>query len=393
MAAADWALTGAALHAEDGVRRDAVLSIAGSSIGDISAARSTDTTARRLPPDWHIVPGFIDSHIHGAAGADVMDANAAGLHVISRYLPREGTTSFLATTMTASAARIRAALAVVGGFAAPDDGADLLGVHLEGPFISPDKPGAQPAASIIAPDVALFDEWQALCNERIKVVTLAPEIDGAGALIERLRALGIQPSIGHSNCAAATAARALRDGERGGRATHLFNAMSGLHHRAPGAACAVLVDARCRAEIIADGVHVAPAMLALAYRVKTARGLIAVTDAMRAKGLGDGVFELGGQRVTVADGVARLDDGTLAGSVLALDQGLRNLIDACGCTLDEALAMASVNPAVDLGVIARKGTLAPGKDADIAVLDADLNVRLTVCRGRIVFAAAGGLER
>lgn len=370
-----WQLCGARVHTAAGETRS--IMIAGTHIGaPLRAAPAID-----LPADWHVVPGFIDAHIHGAMGADVMDANADALNRIANYLPAEGTTAFLGTTMTGATEAIDTAMGALAEFDSAPGAAEMLGVHLEGPFVSPDKAGAQPVEHIVAPDIALFERWQAMSGHRIRVVTLAPEQPGGHALIDHLAGRGIRASIGHSSCSAAQAEAAIAAGAN--RGTHLFNAMAGLHHRAPGAPCALLTNSQARSEIIVDGLHVTPAMVNLAWRTTGSERLMAVTDAMRAKGLGDGDYELGGQPVKVVNGEARLANGvdSLAGSVLTFDAAFRNLLDFTGCEAADAVAMSSTNAAEDLGVANRKGRLAEGYDADLVVLDADWNVRLTVCRG------------
>lgn len=376
-----WQLRGAPIHGADGNLRS--LTIAGERIGPIGA----DNRSIDLPADWHIVPGFIDAHIHGAMGADVMDADPDGLARIAAYLPQEGTTGFLATTMTASTAALDAAMTTLADFNPGPGAADMLGVHLEGPFVNPDKAGAQPAEHIADPDIAAFDRWQSACGGRIKVVTLAPECLGGDTLITHLTRQDVRASIGHSSCSAAQAEAAIAAGAA--RGTHLFNAMNGLHHREPGAACALLTNRKARSEIIPDGLHVTPAMVNLAYRSAGHGRLMAITDAMRAKGLGDGDYELGGQPVVVRNGQARLANGTLAGSVLTFDAGFRNILDFTGCDIADAVAMTSSNAAKDLGGADHKGRLTEGFDADLVVLDADFNVQLTICRGRVAYDRQG----
>ncbi|HET7315540.1 amidohydrolase family protein, partial [Salinisphaera sp.] len=212
-----WQLRGARVHG--GAREARAITVAGARIGgDTRTAPAVD-----LPADWHVVPGFIDAHIHGAMGADVMDADADGLARIAGYLPAEGTTSFLATTMTGPVAAIEAALGVAADFATEPGMAEMLGIHLEGPFVDRNKAGAQPVEHIIAPDIALFDRWQAASGQRIRVVTLAPEQPGGEALVAHLSARGVRASIGHSGCTAAQAEAAIAAGAN--RGTHLFNAM------------------------------------------------------------------------------------------------------------------------------------------------------------------------
>ncbi|HET7315269.1 N-acetylglucosamine-6-phosphate deacetylase, partial [Salinisphaera sp.] len=210
---------------------------------------------------------------------------------------------------------------------------------------------------------------------------------GGEALVAHLSARGVRASIGHSGCTAAQAEAAIAAGAN--RGTHLFNAMVGLHHREPGAPCALLTSPGARVEIIADGLHVIPAMVKLAWRAAGSDRLMAITDAMRAKGLGDGDYELGGQPVKVVHGEARLANGTLAGSVLTFDAAFRNLLNFTGCELADAIAMTSTNVARDLGVADRKGVLNEGYDADLVVLDADFKPRITVCRGRIAHDPEG----
>lgn len=380
-----WQIEGPLIHGCDG--HDRQLAMAGE---HIVAPAEADGPRLSLPASWHIVPGFIDAHIHGARGADVMDATPAALAAIAGCLPAEGTTAFLATTMTGSAEAIEAALTNVAHFRPRPGQAEVLGIHLEGPFISPDKAGAQPVAHVVPPEIKQFQRWQQASGQQIRVVTLAPEQPGGTDLITWLTAQGIKASIGHSACNAAQAEAAIRAGA--GRGTHLFNAMDGLHHRQPGAACALLNAEQTRCEIIADGLHVAPAMVALAHHVLGSRRLMAITDAMRAKGLGDGEHELGGQAVQVRNGQARLADGTLAGSVLHLDAAFRNLLAFTGCQWADAVAMSSTNAAHDLGVAHRKGHLDAGFDADLVVLDEQQQVRLTVCRGQVAHDPDGLMQ-
>ena len=379
---ARWQLRGATVYTPAGETR--ALAIDGA---HIALPVHSGGPVLDLPADWHVIPGFIDAHIHGAMGDDVMDADPAGLARIAAYLPAEGTTSFLATTMTGARSAIEAALATAADHDTAPGQAEMLGVHLEGPFVNPAKAGAQPAEHIADPDIAAFDAWQAASGGRIRVVTLAPEQPGGAVLVAHLAERGVRASIGHSACNAAQAEAAIAAGAN--RGTHLFNAMDGLHHRTPGAAAALLTNPAARSEIIADGLHVSPAMVKLAYRAAGAGRLMAITDAMRAKGLGDGEYELGGQPVTVKNGEARLADGTLAGSVLTFDSAFRNLRAFTGCDMRAAMGMTSATAAADLGLADRKGQLAPGFDADIVVLDGDGQLRLTVVRGVVAYDPGG----
>lgn len=339
------------------------------------------------------IPGLIDLHIHGAAGADVMDATPEALAKIAAALPAEGTTAFLATTITAPKERIEAALANVDQYVRAfeaRDGADeskgaaeILGVHLEGPFLSRKHAGAQPIEHIISGDLSTFQRWQKASGDRIRLVTLAPEEEGMLSLIRSLREEGVIASIGHTDATYADVRSAVEAGAT--HVTHLFNAMRGFHHREPGTVGGALAASELMVELIADGIHVHPAAVALTYRIKGKEGITLITDAMRAKCLGNGVYDLGGQQVFVSDGKATLADGTLAGSVLTLNHGIRNMIRFSGCSLEEAVYMASYNPAKELGILHRKGSLAVGKDADLVLLNREGEVEYTFCRGRLSY--------
>lgn len=339
-----------------------------------------------FPSTYFLVPGFIDLHIHGAKNKDVMDATPVALNVISQALAEEGVTGYLATTMTAEKEVIEAALINVAQMQQQDSvGAKILGVHLEGPFISLAKVGAQRPEPILAPDVALFERWQQRANHIIKLVTLAPETEGAIEFIHYLKQNYVVPAIGHTNATFAETMTAIEAGCCYG--THLFNAMRGLHQREPGAVGALLLSKNVSAELIADGAHLHPAILELALKIKGKEQLLLVTDAMRAKCMPEGKYDLGGQCVHVSQGIATLADHTLAGSVLTMPQAVRNMMQFSHCSLIDAVAMASSNPAKILGIFDQQGSIAVGKKADLVVLDANLDVMLTLCSGKKVYAA------
>jgi N-acetylglucosamine-6-phosphate deacetylase len=343
-----------------------------------------------LPPHFKAIPGFIDLHIHGVAGADTMDGTTAALETMARALPAEGTTSFLATTMTQAVDAIEKALINAGGYMAAQPAAgsaELLGIHVEGPFVNPKMAGAQPVQHIIDPDLSLLKKWQELAEDQIKLVTMAPEQLGGLEMVEYLAANGIVASVGHSDATFAEVNQAMGAGVN--HVTHLFNQMKGLHHREPGVVGAAFLKEELKAELIVDGVHVHPEMVRLAYQLKRSEGLILITDSMRAKGLKDGRYDLGGQEVFVKDGKALLADGTLAGSILKMGQAVKNMMAYTGCTLEDVLVMASVNPAKQLKVYESKGSIAAGKDADIVILDENLDVFMTICRGAIAFQKEG----
>ncbi|MEH7107690.1 N-acetylglucosamine-6-phosphate deacetylase [Bacillus sp. JJ1764] len=339
-----------------------------------------------VPEYFHAVPGFIDVHIHGVNGADTMDATTEAIDTMATSLPREGTTSFLATTMTQEAAKIEAAIVNASNYIArqPTNGvAEVVGIHLEGPFVNPKMAGAQPVQHITEPDLTLFKKWETLSNDTIRLVTIAPEQPGGLELIRYLKEKGIIASIGHTNATYEDVGRAIEAGAN--HVTHLFNQMRGLHHREPGVVGAAFLRKELVAELIVDGIHVHPEMVKLAYLQKQSEGLILITDSMRAKCMKNGQYDLGGQEVTVKDGKATLADGTLAGSILTLGHGVRNMMTYSGCSLHEVIKMASVNPAKQLKMYDRKGSLTVGKDADIVILDKQMEVAMTICRGKIAF--------
>ena len=331
---------------------------------------------------WMIVPGFIDVHIHGAAGFDTMDATPQALDGLASALPSEGTTSFLATTMTQSDSAISQALINASLFQAEDNQAEMLGVHLEGPFISPDRAGAQPLEHISKPSISLFEKWQKQSGNRIKLVTIAPETEDGLAFIEELKETGVIASIGHSDATAEMVSKAVESGAR--HVTHLYNQMSPFHHREPGVVGASLLEQKLTVELIADLIHSHPLALDLAFRQKKAHRIILITDAMRAKGLQPGTYDLGGQDVQVSHNEARLVDGTLAGSVLTMEIAAKNMKSVTGCSLSELVAMTSTNAAIQLG-LSNKGRIEPGKDADLTIIDENWNVQMTICRGNIAY--------
>lgn len=340
----------------------------------------------QLPDSYHVIPGMIDVHIHGADGADTMDGTYSSMKRIANALPKEGVTSFLATTMTQKRDKIEQALQNVAHYLQkeqPKGHAELLGVHLEGPFISEKKSGAQPVEAIMKPDLSLFIEWQDVALQSIKIVTIAPELEGSLEVIRYLKQHGVIASIGHSDATFEEVVKGIEAGAS--HVTHLFNGMRGLHHREPGVVGAALLHDELMAELIVDGIHVRPELIKLAYSQKGKEKVLLITDAMRAKCLGDGVYDLGGQRVAVHDRTATLHDGTLAGSVLKMMDAARNMMEYTGCLIEDVIYMTAVNPAKQLQIFNRKGSLTPGKDADIVVLNERFEVVMTFCRGQLAY--------
>ncbi len=339
------------------------------------------------------VPGFIDMHIHGAAGHDVMEATPEGVSAAAGYLARHGTTSFLATTITATLERtlravrglskiIRALESTGGAGSHGIVGAQPIGIHFEGPFLNAERRGAHPAAQIRKPSIAVFNRLLEAAEGTARVITLAPEISGALSLLEYARSQGLAVGIGHSNANYDEAERAIDVDAT--HATHIYNAMRPFSHRDPGIIGAVLTDDRVSAELICDGVHVEPPAVRLLVRSKGLERVLLVSDGLSAAGMPDGTYQLGGFTIHVEGGICRTAEGVLAGSTVTSDAALRNLASFTGLSYGQCLPCATLNPAKILGVERQKGVIAPGADADIAILDQNYYVTQTYVRGRPV---------
>ncbi|WP_408006657.1 N-acetylglucosamine-6-phosphate deacetylase [Pseudalkalibacillus sp. A8] len=333
-----------------------------------------------------VLPGRVDGHIHGANGHDVMDGKAKAIDEMAKILPAEGTTSFLPTTMTDPDYEVERAMSSIYKYlsAKNETGkAEVIGIHLEGPFISEKKRGAQNPKYIQKPNLELFNHWNRLSGGNIKVVTLAPEIEGSLTFIKEITKQGIVVSIGHSDATYEDVQRAIKEGAN--QFTHLYNGMRAMHHREPGVVGGAFLRSDTLAEIIVDGLHCAPDMVRLAYEVKGREGLLMITDAMRAKCLGNGAYDLGGQEVQVQDGQATLQDGTLAGSVLTMQAAFKNMKSYTDAENAALVFMSSINPAKQYGIYDRKGSIDIGKDADLIILDRDGKLKMTICRGEIAY--------
>jgi N-acetylglucosamine-6-phosphate deacetylase len=331
------------------------------------------------------MPGFVDVHVHGAVGHEAMDGSADGLLDMARFYATRGVTSFLATTWTATDADILHAL---GGVTEAmrrvrdPSAARLLGVHLEGPYINPERPGAQDPAPIrpARPEEALAY----LDSGLLRLITLAPEIPGNAWLIDECVRRGVTVSAGHTSATYDEIGAAVVRGLS--HLTHTYNAMSPLHHREPGVVGAAMTMPGLRCELIADNVHVHPVAMQALVRARGVEGILLVSDAVRPTGLPDGQYAMDDRTVTLADGAVRLPDGTLAGSVLTMDRALRNLAAATGIDAAGLWRATSGNPATDAGVADRTGALVAGLDADLVLLDDRLEVAMTVVEGCVAYA-------
>lgn len=321
---------------------------------------------------YTVVPGFVDVHIHGCAGADTCDATREALEAMAAFLLAHGVTSFCPTTMTTSRETIQAALLAAKDLMdhPMEGGARVVGVNMEGPFIAKERKGAQKEEDILPPDFPLFQRFYEESGGIVRLVDVAPEQPGGLEFVEKASQL-CTVSIAHTTADYGQAKAAFDKGVT--HATHLFNAMSGLHHRKPGVVGAVFDDSRVRGELICDGFHIHPAVLRAAFRLLGDRALI-VSDSMRANGMPEGeAFDLGGQMVTVHQGKALLPDGTIAGSVTNLHQEIKNLV-SFGVPFEQAVKAATLLPARAIGLDGEIGSIAPGKRADLVVLDENLDI-------------------
>lgn len=321
---------------------------------------------------YTVVPGFVDVHIHGCAGADTCDATREALEAMAAFLLAHGVTSFCPTTMTTSRETIQAALLAAKNMMdhPMEGGARVVGVNMEGPFIAKERKGAQKEEDILPPDFPLFQQFYEESGGIVRLVDVAPEQPGGLEFVEKASQL-CTVSIAHTTADYDQAKAAFDKGVT--HATHLFNAMSGLHHRKPGVVGAVFDDSRVRGELICDGFHIHPAVLRAAFRLLGDRALI-VSDSMRANGMPEGeAFDLGGQMVTVHQGKALLPDGTIAGSVTNLHQEIKNLV-SFGVPFEQAVKAATLLPARAIGLDGEIGSIAPGKRADLVVLDENLDI-------------------
>lgn len=328
----------------------------------------------------YISPGFIDTHVHGSGGKDVMDGNLDALKAISSILAENGVTSFLPTTMTMSKDKIFTALSTIKDTINESlPSANVLGAHLEGPFISKQYKGAQKEAYIVKPNYEFIKNYL----DVIKIITLAPEEDENFKFINKIKnETNIILSIGHSNSTYIEAMNSIKNGVN--HITHTFNAMSPLTHREPGVVGAAFnSDVYC--ELIADNIHIAPAVYNILLKQKGKDKIILITDCMRGGSIDNGISELGGQTVYIKNNSARLSDGTLAGSILKLNMAIKNIFENTNLSIEDAVALATANPARALDIYHKKGSLENGKDADITIFNDNFDIMYTFVNGGLVY--------
>src|SRR5579859_265882 len=329
-----------------------------------------------------LVPGFVDVHIHGAGARDVMEATPEALQTVAATVVRHGTTSLVATTVTAPTDEICHSLEGIARYIqSPANQAPLAqmtGIHLEGPFLSPQRRGVHPPESLALPTVATLNRFLQAANGCARILTIAPELSGAMEVIDSARAAGVIVAMGHTDATYEQAHIGVEHGVR--HAVHVFNAMRPFSHRETGVLGAVLTDPQVTAEIIADGIHVDDPAIRLLLAAKGAQRVILVSDGTAATGMPDGVYRLGPFEFTVSGGVCRNAEGRLAGSTLTLDRAVKHLV-SLGLPLREAVQMATLNPANRLGIAGKKGVIAPGADADLVLLSEKLEVAGVMTRG------------
>ena len=332
-----------------------------------------------------VAPGFFDIHTHGAVGVDVNGADAEGFEKICRFFASQGTTSWLCSVLTDTEEQTMHAIRMYKEWKKlKHRGAELVGIHLEGPFLCPAYKGAMPEHLLKKPDMKLLKAYQEEAEGEVRYITVSPEVEGIVDFIPYIKSLGIQVAIGHSGAGYETARKAIRNGALG--ATHTGNAMKLLHQHFPAIWGAVLEDDDVYCEIICDGRHLHPGTVRFIIKIKGLNRVVAVTDSIMAAGLPDGSYKLGVNDVVVVDGDAKLaSDGTRAGSTLTTGMALKNLLKFTGRSLAELIPMLTENPARLIGVYERVGSIEPGKDADLVFLDEDCQVVRTLVKGKVCY--------
>lgn len=330
-----------------------------------------------------LIPGMIDVHIHGAEGHDMMDGTVQSVEAVSRACASTGCTSFLATSVSSSLEDLLNMISSVRAAAGHEPGAQIAGMHIEGPYLNVKRKGMQNVQYLRHPNL---EEMEHILNQSgfmIRMVTLAPELPGGMEMIEFLKNREIIAAIAHSDATYEEAVQAFRIGAS--HVTHCCNGMRPIHHRDPGLIAAAFEEKHVSIQAIVDGVHLHPAMVRLLFREKGPDSMILITDALQAMGMGDGTYTFGGHEVTVQEGVARLSDGTLASSTVTMNEALKNAVQS-GISLYDAVKMAALTPADLLG-LKNKGRIAPGSDADLVLLNEQFEVIWTIVNGQMVYSA------
>jgi len=387
------------LYAPEEIAGPVAVIFEGKTIREIWRGTDADAAKRRFAeymPDvqvdvsdiglWSLAPGYIDLHIHGFHGYDVTTGSQEDIEEMARALPRTGVTSFFPTVATLDRAETVEQVQCIADAAEHTIDtpiAEILGMRLEGPFISRAKKGAQYEPGIRPPDSTELERLVTTGRGWIRIIDFAPEEDEDGGFLATVVRLGILPCIGHTAATYEQAISAIDGGAR--HSTHLFNAMSSLEQRAPGVVGALLTDSRVTVEMIADGIHLHPAVTKLTIAARGTRDIALITDAIAPAGLPEGMYDFVGRKVTVCCGAVHMTNGTLAGSILTLDQAVRNIVDFTGISWSDAISMASQVPAHITGMAQRKGCIVPGADADLIALDEHGVVQRTWVRGTLVY--------
>ncbi len=372
------------LYLEDSIQSGSYVEVSNGIIAGITNTPKADIPVIDLG-DYKVLPGFIDLHIHGREGCDVMDAEISSLSVISQSLAKFGVIGFLGTTVTSTWDKsIKAFSTIAKASRMKLGGALVLGSYSEGLFFSASHKGAHNDNFFLELTQQRIDEIYAASEGTLKVLALAPELGKSTELIPYLNSLGVRAMIGHTNANWEQTCCALKTGASGG--VHVFNGMSGIHHREPGCAGALLMDESALVEVIADGVHLHPAILKMIYKLKGKKNILLISDCINAGGLNDGIYQLGELDVEVKSGVAKTRQGSLAGSTLTLDKSIKNLVRMAGISEVEAVQMASLVPARFLGLSDSLGSIAPQKRACFAVINKNGHVVCTIIDGEPVFS-------
>jgi len=384
-------LNAAKVFTEEHIKDDAYVLINNGIIEDITQTPLQNIHVIDLG-ELNLLPGFLDLHIHGREGADIMDATPEAIEKISTSLAKHGVVGFLGTTVTSTWGNTLAAFTNIGkSYQNQPSGAQILGAYNEGLFFTEDHKGAHDEKYFLPLDKNNINSIIEASNGTLKVVALAPELEDAEEIITYLSSRGIIPMLGHTNANYQQTCDALHAGACGG--VHVFNGMKGIHHRDPGCAGAVLLEKNAYVEVIADGVHLHPGILELIYRMKGPNKMGLISDCIVAGGMKDGTYKLGMLDVNVENGVARTSSGSLAGSTLTLEKAVANLVKLADIPLLEAVHMASLVPAKFLGVNESLGSISKSKRACMAIVDSELNVKGTIIDGKPVYLSESILNK